>query len=110
MSSLAKALTIAVRTGKVTFGFKETLEALRSGKAKIVVVAKNIPKELREKLDRTAKLAGIPLLEFESSSLDLGSLCGKPYTVTALAVRDPGDSDILNLGKAERKKAKRRSK
>jgi len=102
-SSLAKALAIAVRTGKVTVGFKEAFEALRGGKAKLVIVAKNLPEELKGKLERVAKLAETPILESEVSSLDLGAACGKPYTVSVLAIRDPGDSDILGFSSALRR-------
>ena len=101
-SSLAKALSIAIRTGKVTLGYKETLETIQGGKAKLVLIAKNTPEKLRSRLEQLAKLAKIPILEFEASSLDLGAVCGKPYTVTALAIRDPGDSDILKFKKSGR--------
>ncbi|MHC1586460.1 MAG: 50S ribosomal protein L30e [Candidatus Hecatellaceae archaeon] len=106
-SSLSRSLTIAIRTGKVILGYKETLEALRAGKAKLVVVARNIPEEFKSKINKIAKLAKIPVVEFEASSLDLGAVCGKPYTVSALAIRDPGDSDILNFGKAGRRRRTR---
>ena len=102
---LSRSLTIAVKTGKVILGFKETLDFLRSGKAKLVVVAKNIPGDMRAKLERIAGLAKTPIVEFEGSSIDLGAICDKPYTVSALAVRDPGDSDILRLtGTRKRRK------
>ncbi|KYH38371.1 MAG: hypothetical protein AYL30_004980 [Candidatus Hecatellales archaeon B24] len=103
-SSLAKSLSIAVRTGKVTVGFKETLETLRSGKAKLVIVSGNLPAGFRSKLESMAKLSGTPILDFKVSSVDLGAACGKPYTVSALAIRDPGDSDILSLTSASKRK------
>ena len=31
-------------------------------------------------------------LHFQGSSVDLGSVCGKPFTVAAMVVTDPGDS------------------
>jgi len=92
-----------VRTGKVTLGLKETLEALRGGKAKLVVVAGNLPPEHRKKLESLAKLAGVPILDSKLTSLDLGAACGKPYTVSALAIRDPGDSGILALSPAKKR-------
>lgn len=103
-SNLAKALSIAIRTGKITLGYKKTLETLRSGKAKLVVVAGSIPEEFKVKLEALARLTGTPILNSGVSSLDLGAACGKPFTVSALAVRDPGDSDILSFVKPGRKK------
>jgi hypothetical protein len=29
--------------------------------------------------------------------LDLAAVCGKPFNVSALSIREPGDSDILKL-------------
>ena len=105
---LSRSLSIAVRTGKVILGFKETLDFVRGGKAKLVVVAKNIPADMRAKLERIASLAKTPIVEFNGSSLDLGAVCDKPYTVTALAIRDPGDSDILRLAGSTTSKRRRK--
>lgn len=97
-----KAIALAVKTGKVTFGFKETIDALRGGKAQIAVFATNLPEERKRKLQFTAKSSGIPLHQYEGSSIDLGVICSKPFTVSALAVREPGDSDILKQGEQKR--------
>ena len=37
---------------------------------------------------------------FEGSSVQLGKACGKPFMVSALAVVNPGESDILSLKRA----------
>ncbi|WP_309492642.1 50S ribosomal protein L30e [Candidatus Hecatella orcuttiae] len=94
---LTKALAMLVKTGKVTYGFKETLEMLKSGKAKMIIFAGNCPAEKREQLERLAKLSQTPILQYQGSSVDLGLTCGKPFTVSVLAVREVGDSKILKL-------------
>jgi large subunit ribosomal protein L30e len=38
----------------------------------------------------------IPVYVYEGSSIQLGKACGMPYVVSALAVVEPGESDILN--------------
>jgi large subunit ribosomal protein L30e len=93
-----KAITLAVRTGKVTLGFKETIDVIRSGKAQIAIFAINLPEENKRKLQFNAKSASIPTHQYEGTSIDLGAVCGKPFTVSAMAVREPGDSDILKYG------------
>jgi large subunit ribosomal protein L30e len=93
-----KSIALAVRTGKVTFGFKETIDAIRGGKAKIAVFASNLPEEKKRRLQFTAKSSSIPLHQYGGSSIDLGVICSKPFTVSTLAVREPGDSDILKQG------------
>jgi len=34
---------------------------------------------------------------FQGSSLDLGALCERPFPVSAMVVREPGDSEVLKL-------------
>jgi len=41
-------------------------------------------------------IAGIKLIKFNENSLELGTICGKPYSVNALAIIDQGNSNILN--------------
>ncbi|HIH03297.1 MAG TPA: 50S ribosomal protein L30e, partial [Methanoregulaceae archaeon] len=36
----------------------------------------------------------------DGSSVQLGKACGKPHMVSALAVVDPGESDITSLKRA----------
>jgi hypothetical protein len=33
--------------------------------------------------------------------LDLAAVCGKPFTISALSIREPGDSEILELTESE---------
>ena len=42
-----------------------------------------------------ANLSEIPFIVYEGTSVDLGSGCGKPFTVATLIINDPGDSTIL---------------
>lgn len=96
-----KSLSIAVRTGKILFGSNITIKNAMTGKIRLAIVAANCPRDKREKIEYYCKLSGIPVLIYPGSSLDLGSACGKPFSVAALAIRDPGDSDILRFAGGE---------
>jgi large subunit ribosomal protein L30e len=37
------------------------------------------------------------VFRFEGNNMELGALCGKPFSVSALAVIDKGTSNILSL-------------
>jgi len=100
--NLDKAILMAVRTGKVNFGFKESMEALRGKKAKLIVLAKNLPPEKEKMVKHYAKIAGIPILQYNDSSLGLGTVCEKPFPVSVLAIRDPGTSEILKMVKSKK--------
>jgi len=45
-------------------------------------------------------LHGFSASDKGTRSIDLGAVCGKPFMVSALAIREPGDSDILKLAEA----------
>lgn len=88
---------MAVDTGKVILGSKETIRNLKLGKGKLVIVAKNAPDEIMEDVKYYAKLSNIPVYIYNGSSVKLGAVCGKPFTVAALLIKDPGDSPILEM-------------
>ncbi len=90
-------LKIAIRTGKVILGSKRTIQLAKLGKAKVIVVAANAPPKIKEDIMYYAKLSNIPVYIYEGSSVELGAICGKPFTVAALAIIDVGDSNILDL-------------
>jgi large subunit ribosomal protein L30e len=92
-----RGIRIAVDTGVVTLGSEKSIQALKLGKGKLVVVAGNSPDDVKEDVAYYAKLSDIPVYNFEGTSVDLGSVCGKPFTVATLIIKDPGDSTILEM-------------
>ena len=87
------SLRKAVKTGTVFLGQNKTQECIEEGKAKLVVVAENSPDSVKN----LTKETDIPVYIYEGSSVQLGKACGMPYVVSALAVIEPGESDILNV-------------
>ena len=101
MIDVAKAIATAVKTGKVSFGANSAIQSARTGKAKMIVLASNCPVEIREDIEYYCKLSNIPLLVYNGSSTDLAAVCGKPFLLSALTIREPGDSEILKLAEKE---------
>ncbi|NHI83320.1 MAG: 50S ribosomal protein L30e [Candidatus Thorarchaeota archaeon] len=95
--SLNQPIASAVSTGKCKIGAKSSIDSLKTGVAKVVVVAANCPKEEHEDIERYAQLSGIKILKFEGTSWDLGEVVGKPFMVSAITVIEPGDSKILKM-------------
>jgi len=89
------SLRKAVKTGTVFLGQNKTQECIEEGKAKLVVVAKNSPESVKNLVNET----DIPVYVYDGSSVQLGKACGRPYVVSALAVVEPGESDILNAAR-----------
>jgi len=92
-----KAIAAAVKTGKVSFGTNSAIQNAQSGKAKLIVVASNCPKNVSADIEYYCKLSNVPLIVYRDSSIDLGGVCGKPFAVSALSIREAGDSEILKL-------------
>lgn len=96
---LVCAVRLAVETGKVEFGAKNGMKDSLLGKARLIVVSSNAPHVLLEDINYYSKLSGIPVLVFDGTSMELGSICGKPYPVSVLSVYEEGSSGILALVK-----------
>ncbi|WP_297091764.1 50S ribosomal protein L30e [Thermococcus sp.] len=101
MVDFAFELRKAEETGKIIMGAKKAIQYAKMGGAKLIIVAKNARPDIKEDIEYYAKLSGIPVYEFEGTSVELGTLLGRPHTVSALAVIDPGESRILALGGKE---------
>jgi len=91
MIDIARALKTAATTGDVRFGLEETRKCLKKGEAKLVVLASNCP-------EKSVVPSGAPtkVLVFEGTNVELGSACGKPFPISALAIINPGESNILS--------------
>ncbi len=102
MVDINKQIRMAVKTGKVGFGSKDAITSTASARAKMIILAKNIREAERDEIQHNADQSEIPIYVFPGSSLDLGAVCEKPFPVSAIVVREPGDSEVLKLA-AEKK-------
>ncbi|AJC71069.1 50S ribosomal protein L30 [Thermococcus guaymasensis DSM 11113] len=84
-------------TGKLVMGAKKSIQYAKVGGAKMIIVAKNARPDIKEDIYYYARLSGIPVYEFNGTSVELGTILGRPHTVSALAIIDPGESRILAL-------------
>jgi large subunit ribosomal protein L30e len=100
MIDVDKAISAAVKTGKVSLGASSAVQNAQTGKAKLIILASNCPESVRADVEYYSKLSGVPLITYKGSSLDLAAVCGKPFSVSALSIREPGDSEILKLTEA----------
>jgi len=95
-----KAIATTVRTGKVLFGANNAVKNAKIGKAKLIIVAANCPQKISGDIQYYCRLSDVPIAIYNGTSIDLGAVCGKPFMVSALTIREPGDSDILKLVEA----------
>jgi large subunit ribosomal protein L30e len=100
MIDISKAIATAVRTGKVLFGVNNATKSAKTGKAKLFILAANCPTNIREDIEYYCNFSGLPVISHSGTSIDLGAACGKPFTVSVITIKEPGDSDILKLAEA----------
>ncbi len=88
---ISKALKAAITTGRVEFGVDQTEKAIKAGKAQMIILARNCPSE------KLKGNVGVKVHVYDGNNMELGAICGKPFSVSALAVIDKGTSNILTL-------------
>ncbi|OKP09226.1 60S ribosomal protein L30-1 [Penicillium subrubescens] len=69
--TLASRLALVMKSGKVTMGSKSTMKTLRSGKAKLVLIAGNCPPLRKSELEYYAMLAKVPVHHFNGNNSTL---------------------------------------
>ena len=97
MVDVNRSVLIAARTGRVILGSARTIDAAKNGRGMLVILSSNCPEERRDSILDYARLSGLKVYEYPGSAIELGEACGKPFAVATMVVRDPGDSDILEL-------------
>ncbi|KAL2351788.1 50S ribosomal protein L30e-like protein [Cryomyces antarcticus] len=98
--SINSRLALVMKSGKVTLGYKSTLKTLRSGKAKLVIIAGNTPPLRKSELEYYSMLSKTNVHHFAGNNIELGTACGKLFRCSTMAILDAGDSDILSSNPA----------
>ena len=92
-----KEIRRAVDTGKVVFGTKVARKKILAGEGEMIIVSSNMPTNEKETLKQLVTVEGKKFFEFSDTGLVLGSVCGKPFTVSVMLVLDAGKSKVLEL-------------
>ncbi len=87
----------SVDTGKVTFGLKETEKNVLKGNGQLVIVSDSAPGTTKEKAKHWSAIFSIPVFEYPGKGLELGSVCGKPFSIGTMLVLDKGKSKVLEI-------------
>ena len=97
MIDVDKAIVTAVKTGKVSFGANTALQNAKTGKAKMIILAANCPKDIKEQVEYYGKISKVPTMTYKGTSMDLAAVCNKLFIISALSIRETGDSEILKI-------------
>jgi len=97
MIDIDKAIATVVKTGKVSFGTNTALQNAKTGKAKMIVLAANCPKDIKDQIEYYGKISKVPVMTYTGAAIDLAVVCNKLFVVSALSIRETGDSEILKV-------------
>ena len=86
-----------MKKGKVKIGEKQTKTAISDGSAKLIVMSNNC--QYSKKITALANGKKVAIYNYSSNGIDLGYACGKNFVVSAFAVIDEGESNIMQLVK-----------
>ncbi len=97
MIDIDKALASVCKSGKVSFGANTALQNAKTGKAKMIVLATNCPQDIKEQIEYYGEISKVPVITYKGGSMDLAEVCGKLFIISAMSIRETGDSDILKI-------------
>ncbi len=100
MVDLSGDIRLAVDSGEVVVGSRDVLRTIKKNTSKLVITAKNIDEKNAMEIKHLANISNLKVLDFDGSSTELGSICGKPFSVSILSVINQGNSKILDIANA----------
>ena len=95
MADLSTNIRLAVDSGKVAMGVNGVVDSIKQNHAKLVIVAQKNRKDILEDVRHMCKVAGIKVVVYKGDSIQLGAVCGKPFSVSTLSIIEQGHSKIL---------------
>jgi len=87
------ALSLCAKAGKIASGEAMTEQALRGGRAKLLLIAEDASGQTKKKFTAMAERAGVPVLTLPDRST-LGGAIGKEFRASA-AVLDSGFAEMI---------------
>lgn len=93
---ISTQLPLAMRTGKYVVGFNQSLENVYKKSAKCVIVASNIPEDMRRQLEYYCVLANnIPMKFYEGGNNELSVLAGLKFRTSVITFLDQGEAELI---------------
>ena len=95
MADLSTNIRLAVDSGKVALGVNKVMDTIKDNSAKLIVAAANGKQGTIQDVQHMSKIANIKVVLFSGNSIELGAVCGKPFSVSVLSILEEGHSKIL---------------
>ena len=92
---LAKILKEAMKGGRYSLGAGEVIADMKG--SKLILLTESLPVDTRAKLTEEAQKNNVKVLDLEKNSTELGRMIGRPFRVSAIALRSVSDSELRQL-------------
>ncbi|MGC8993393.1 MAG: ribosomal L7Ae/L30e/S12e/Gadd45 family protein [Candidatus Aenigmatarchaeota archaeon] len=73
----------ALKENRAILGYRESLKYIRNNKVEEVILANNAP----ERIKKIILNSNVKVEIFDKGSKELGTICGKPYPITTIAIK-----------------------
>jgi len=97
IKDLRRHLEVITRTGKMIFGFRQSLLSVLHRKSKLIILANNCPPRLERELITACEMTKTPYVKVPIPGTELGYVAGKPFPAAVISILDLGSSTILSL-------------
>jgi large subunit ribosomal protein L30e len=89
---LEQVIKDSLSSNKCKLGSKEVLHSIKN--SKVIVCSQSLPAQVRSEIEQSAKSANVPVYNFNSTSVELGRLCNKPFRISVISIDSSSNSDI----------------
>ena len=95
-------LGLAMRAGRVIIGTEQVCVALKKGKIRLALVARDASQSTKKKIAVKCEFYGVTSVEIQLGAEELGALLGKTYTPAVVGITDEGFArELLLASKSE---------
>ncbi len=92
---LGRVLKDAMKAGRYAIGAKEVVSEMKA--SKVVITSTSLTGKLSEELASEAAKNKVPVVSVAKTSAQLGRMIGRPYSVSAIALRNVSEQDLSAL-------------
>jgi len=85
--TLTEEIQSAIKSDKTIFGYRKTINFMKLYTPKLIIIAKNVPENMRKEIEHNAEIAEVKVKVFNGTSKELGLICGKPFPITTITIK-----------------------
>lgn len=85
--TITDGIQSAIKSNKAIFGYRDTIKFIKINTPKLIVIAKNIPENMKKEIEHNAKMTKTRVEVFDGTSKELGVVCGKPFPIATITIK-----------------------